>query len=196
MAGERKTGWARHLVTFIIIFSVAGMMLRKPGCTGAQEQQIIPADARMVEVRIGRWRVTAEVADTPELRAKGLMERPQLQPGYGMLFVFEGLDVRGFWMKNTPVPLSIAFIAEDGTIARIARMQPNDITSVSSVEPVKYALEVRQGWFEDHGIEAGAEVQIPPIPPAPVALATPPGVDAPPGAAPPGDAPPAGEESR
>jgi hypothetical protein len=163
------------LVTFIIIFSVAGMMFyRKPGCTGAQEQQVIPVDARTVEVKIDRWRVIAEVADTPELRAMGLMERPQIQPGYGMLFVFEESDVHAFWMKNTPTPLSIAFIEEGGRIARIARMQPNDITRVSSVERVKYALEVRQGWFEDHGIEAGAEVHIPPIPPAPLVLAAPP----------------------
>jgi len=161
------------MVTFLLIFALGGyLMFRGRGC-GPPKAGIRPIEARIVTVGIGKWQVKAEVADTPELRQKGLSGRTDLEPGYGMLFVYEEPATRHFWMKDTVLPLSIAFIKEDGTIVQIEKMQPQDLTQVSSEEPVNYALEVRQGWFEERrlgpGIKAQLPEEIPPLPPPPPA---------------------------
>ncbi len=123
----------------------------------------------MVEVKVGDWLVRAEVADTPARRLKGLSGRAELEPGYGMLFVYQEPCEPHFWMKDTNVPLSVAFIKGDGTIVRITRMEPNSLQRLGPGEPVRYALEVRQGWFEDHRIEPGFRAELPDkIPPPPL----------------------------
>jgi len=158
------------VVTFLIIFALGGyLMYRGRGCSPPQRVGRAP-DARVVEVKIGAGLVKAEVADTPELRSKGLSGRTELEKGYGMLFVFDEPREPEFWMRGTTVPLSIAFMKEDGTIVRIAQMEPNSLERVGPGQPVKYALEVRQGWFEDYGIEPGARAELPeeiPAPPEP-----------------------------
>ena len=172
MAPSDGPNWKRLIITFLIVFAVGGLLAYRGGCPGGQ-QAMRSADARLVDVKIGRWTVKAEVADTPELRQKGLQLRPALEGGYGMLFVFDEPQVPSFWMKDTIVALSIAFIREDGTIVHVARMEPKDLTSISPEEPVKYALEVRQGWFEDRQIGPGTKAEMPSeIPPLP-APATP-----------------------
>jgi hypothetical protein len=161
MAADQKPAWTRHLITFLLIFGVIGLLTLSGRSCHQQPGTTRPADARIVPVKIDRWTVRAEVADTQELRRKGLSGRASIDPGYGMLFVFEEPSIVSFWMKDTTIPLSIAFIKEDGTIAQIERMQPQDLTRISSNEPVQYVLEVRQGWFEERGLKPGIGVEIP-----------------------------------
>ncbi len=97
-----------------------------------------------------------EIADTPEESARGLMFRKELPRDAGMLFVFEEPRRAGFWMRNTLVPLSIAFLSEDGVVLEIRDMQPLDETSVVSASAsVKFAVEANQGWFERNGVRPG-----------------------------------------
>jgi uncharacterized membrane protein (UPF0127 family) len=99
--------------------------------------------------------IRAELARTDSERARGLMDRPSLPDGEGMLFIFEREQIVSFWMKNTLIPLSIAFIRTDGRIIEIRDMQAQDVTAVRSARSVRYALEVPQGWFARRGIKAG-----------------------------------------
>jgi uncharacterized membrane protein (UPF0127 family) len=162
MSAEQRTGWTRHIGTFLIIFAFAGLLMyQSRGCNSQQAQPAQRENARFVDVKIERWEIKAEVADTRDMRIQGLSNRPTLEPGRGMLFVFEEAVMAQFWMKDTTIPLSIAFLREDGTISQIERMQPNSVVKILSREPVKYALEVRQGWFEDRGIKPGVLVEMP-----------------------------------
>jgi len=104
--------------------------------------------------------IKAEIAKTQEERNKGLMYRKSLQDGQGMLFIFEKDDVLSFWMKNTFIPLSIAFIAYDGKITDIKDMYPHDTNSVKSSRSARYALEAPAGWFSRVGINVGDTVKI------------------------------------
>ncbi len=115
---------------------------------------IISSDGARTEVEV-------EIADERAEQQRGLMERTELAEDAGMLFVFERDEPRSFWMRNTLIPLSIAYIAESGRIVDIQDMQPLDETSHPSAEPARYALEVNQGFFAERGIEAGDEVEIP-----------------------------------
>jgi uncharacterized membrane protein (UPF0127 family) len=108
---------------------------------------------------IGRQKVVAEVAATPDQRSTGLMYRFSLKPDHGMIFVFENAEPQGFWMKNTYIPLSIAFIGNDGRILNVADMAPKDESTHWSNGPAQYALEMRKGWFAEHGIGAGDKVE-------------------------------------
>jgi len=102
--------------------------------------------------------VKAEIARTGDERSKGLMFRKKLPDGEGMLFVFEKDEVLSFWMKNTYIPLSIAFIASDGKIIDIKDMYPHDENSVVSSRSVRYALEVPMNWFSRAGVLTGDTV--------------------------------------
>jgi len=104
--------------------------------------------------------IKAEIAKTKEERGNGLMYRKSLQDGYGMLFVFDRDEVLSFWMKNTLIPLSIAFIAYDGKIIDIKDMYPQDTNSVKSSRSARYALEAPQGWFSRVGVNVGDTVKI------------------------------------
>lgn len=122
------------------------------------------ADLPKVPLTIGPHKVTAEVAATPEERATGLMNRFSLQPDSGMLFMFERAEPLAFWMKNTFIPLSIAFIAADGKIINIEDMKPQSEDSHWSKGPALYALEMKKGWFAERGIGPGAVVKGIPAP--------------------------------
>ncbi|TFZ07161.1 DUF192 domain-containing protein [Ramlibacter henchirensis] len=98
------------------------------------------------------------VARTAEQRALGLMHRAELGANEGMLFVCDECAVQRFWMKDTPVALSIAFLDEDGTILHMADMEPHSLESHSCEHEVRYVLEVPQGWFAERGIGAGHQV--------------------------------------
>lgn len=102
--------------------------------------------------------ITAEVAATGPSRSYGLMHRASLPPDTGMLFIFEAVGRPCFWMKNTPLPLSIAFIDQSGIIVNTADMQPHSTDSHCPAAPILYALEMEQGWFESRNIRAGARV--------------------------------------
>ena len=99
--------------------------------------------------------VKVEIARTDEERSRGLMFRTQLDDGYGMLFIFERDQMLSFWMRNTLIPLSIAYIASNGKIVEIKDMYPLDESPVPSSAPVRYALEAPQGWFSRAGIKPG-----------------------------------------
>lgn len=120
----------------------------------AGQAQTLPT----IRIGVGGHAVTAEVAKTPAERQTGLMYRFSLAPDRGMLFVFAESEARGFWMKNTYIPLSIAFIDAGGRIANIEDMAPHDEATHQSRGPVLYALEMRKGWFAERGIAAGAQV--------------------------------------
>lgn len=105
--------------------------------------------------------VSVEVAGTEAERQRGLMGRTALSDNAGMLFVFDRSQVLSFWMKDTLIPLSIAFIDSTGKIVDIQDMQPLDETTRISKAPAKYALEVNQGFFGKHGIKVGDRVKLP-----------------------------------
>jgi uncharacterized membrane protein (UPF0127 family) len=108
---------------------------------------------------IGRHKLVVEMATTPEQRATGLMYRFSLRPDRGMLFVFDRPERQAFWMRNTYVPLSIAFVAADGRIVNIDDMAPHDEAMHWSQAPVVYAIEMKKGWFAERGIVAGDRVE-------------------------------------
>jgi uncharacterized membrane protein (UPF0127 family) len=111
-----------------------------------------------VKLAIGPHTVTAEVAANDAHRSTGLMYRFSLPPDHGMLFVFEAERPLSFWMRNTYVALSIAFIDARGRILNIEDMAPHDERSTWSAGPALYALEMRKGWFAQHGIGPGTVV--------------------------------------
>ncbi|MDR2481544.1 MAG: DUF192 domain-containing protein [Spirochaetaceae bacterium] len=99
--------------------------------------------------------INAEIARTTDERASGLMFRKSLADGSGMLFVFDDDSTLSFWMKNTLIPLSIAYINKDGVIMEIHDMKPKDLSPVQSRRPLRYALEVPLGWFDKSGVAQG-----------------------------------------
>lgn len=112
-----------------------------------------------IELSAGMHNIVAEVARTPQQQQIGMMMRTRMEPHEGMLFVFDDVAPRCFWMRNTLLPLAIAFIADDGTIVNIAEMQPQSDDSHCSSKPVRYALEMNKGWFAKRGIKAGARLR-------------------------------------
>jgi uncharacterized membrane protein (UPF0127 family) len=105
------------------------------------------------------FQITAEVADTPALRTRGLMGRQSLPPSHGMLFIFEQPQQHCFWMRNTPLPLTIAFLDDEGRISSMADMQPLSEATHCSQVPVRYALEMEQGWFAKRGTQPGEMIR-------------------------------------
>lgn len=103
----------------------------------------------------------AEIADTVETRTRGLMFRKSLPEGEGMLFVFDRDQVLSFWMKDTILPLSIAYIASDGRILEIHDMESGSLSPVTSSRSARYALEVPQGWYAKVGVAPGDRILIP-----------------------------------
>ncbi len=116
---------------------------------------------KTVDLKIGSAVVKAEVALTEIERNRGLMYRTSLRDGEGMLFVFDYDQQVSFWMKNTKLPLSLAYILSDGTIVQILDLVPFSEEPRPSSRSVRYALEVPQGWFSRAGIKVGDRVQIP-----------------------------------
>jgi uncharacterized membrane protein (UPF0127 family) len=98
------------------------------------------------------------VARSDEERAQGLMHRREMPEDEGMLFMCDRSAVQKFWMKDTHLPLSIAFVDEDGTILKIADLEPHELESESSEHPVRFVLEVNQGWFAERGIAPGTRI--------------------------------------
>ena len=110
-------------------------------------------------LRAGMHVIQAQLAVAPEERATGLMHRRDMPQHEGMLFVFESRETQCFWMRNTLLPLTIAFLADDGRVVSMTDMQPLDETSHCSSEPVRYALEMNQGWFAKRGFKPGMKLQ-------------------------------------
>lgn len=114
---------------------------------------------KTVALTAGMHVIQAELAVTPEQQQVGMMFRRSMGTNEAMLFIEETAGVRCFWMRNTLIPLSIAFIADDGSIVNIADMQPQSDASHCSARPVRYALEMNVGWFAKRGIKAGSRIR-------------------------------------
>ena len=117
-------------------------------------------------ITAGMYLIDAQVAMTPREREIGLMFRKEMPVHEGMLFVFEQPATQCFWMKNTILPLTAAFVADDGTIVNLADMKPMTEDSHCSAKPVRYVLEMNVGWFDKRGIKAGARLSGRPFTPA------------------------------
>lgn len=150
---------------FVVIYSLSVLFISLSGCGSIKEndkvQMHLPRKdkKRVLGLDIKRKRIWVEVVSEEEERTQGLMFRIQLASDSGMLFVFEQDETLSFWMKNTYIPLAIAFIDSVGVITDIFEMQPLDTTSrYRSSKPVRYALEVNSGWFFAHGIKPGDTV--------------------------------------
>ena len=114
--------------------------------------------APTIELSAGMHRIEAEVASNNADRATGLMNRPSMPIHRGMLFVLPEAGVQCFWMKNTLIPLSIAFLDDSGRIVQIADMKPQSRDNHCSVKPVRFALEMNAGWFKSRGLAAGGRI--------------------------------------
>jgi uncharacterized membrane protein (UPF0127 family) len=120
-------------------------------CSAFSQAETLPK----VSLQAGIYRIQAEIASTPASRQLGLMHRIYLPAEDGMLFVFENKGLHCFWMRNTKIPLAIAFIGDDGKIVNIEEMQPMSDDNHCPAAPVSYALEMNQGWFSKKGLNAG-----------------------------------------
>lgn len=145
-AALRRSGG--KLTAFVVLFTVL-----LPSCSSAEETSY--------SLQVGGHELRIEVAATPEQRSRGLMYRDSLAENAGMLFVFPEEREVSFWMKDTAIPLSIAYIRRDATIVGIYDMDPFSLEAVPSRRPVLYALEVNQGWFSRHGVTVGMRVDLP-----------------------------------
>ena len=135
--------------------ALALLLALSPLVPSAQEgPQKLPA----IQLGAGMHLIQAQVASTPEQRATGLMFRADMPANEGMLFVFEEPAGQCFWMKNTLLPLTAAFVADDGTIVNLADMKPKTLDSHCSAKPVRYVLEMHQGWFAKRGIKPGTRL--------------------------------------
>jgi uncharacterized membrane protein (UPF0127 family) len=112
----------------------------------------------VVQLSAGIHLIRAEVAADFSTRGRGLMHRKSLAPNAGMLFIFDGAAIHCMWMKNTYIPLSVAFLDERGEIINIADMQPHSEQSHCATRPSVYALEMAQGWFAQRGIKPGTKL--------------------------------------
>lgn len=113
------------------------------------------ADQNLLDITVKDIKLQVEYADTFELRSKGLMFRKTLCDQCGMLFKFDSPRHASMWMKNTYIPLDIAFITAEGVISDIIQMEPHDLTPIGSSKLVVYALEMNQGWYAKHQIKVG-----------------------------------------
>ena len=129
----------------------------------AQKQAVPQGEPQMnlqrTELSAGMHRIHAQVALSPREKEIGLMFRKEMPAGEGMLFVFDRPGVQCFWMKNTLLPLTAAFVDDDGTIVNLADMQPLSEDSHCSRKPVRYVLEMNQGWFKQKGITDGMKLR-------------------------------------
>jgi len=130
----------------------------KPPAPQDQPQGQPQMDLPRTQLTVGMYRLDVQVARAPRELETGLMFRRQMPDHEGMLFVFERPGVQCFWMKNTLLPLTAAFIADDGRIVNLADMAPMTEDSHCSTEPVRYVLEVNKGWFAEHHVRAGMKL--------------------------------------
>lgn len=145
-----------NLLPFRLTQAFSGLALL--ACAWAAQAQEPQLNLPRTELRAGMFRIDAQVAQAFHERQTGLMYRQSMPAHEGMLFVFEQSGVQCFWMKNTLFPLTAAFVADDGRIVNLADMQPHDENSHCSKEPVRFVLEMNQGWFKQKNIQAGSRL--------------------------------------
>jgi len=128
-------------------------------CATAAAQDGPQPRLQTIDLTAGMHVIKTELALTMQQQMTGMMWRTEMGMNEGMLFVYDQPDRRCFWMRNTLVPLSIAFIADDGSIVNIADMKPRSEQSHCSAQPVRYALEMNQGWFAKRGLKPGFKLR-------------------------------------
>jgi uncharacterized membrane protein (UPF0127 family) len=133
------------------LFCCLVFCLAVPGWAQDKPQTQLPR----ITLSVGIHLIDTQVAQEPVQREIGLMYRTEMPQGEGMLFVFQRSEKLCFWMKNTILPLTAAFIADDGTIVNLADMEPQTTNSHCSAKPVRFVLEMNQGWFAKKGVKAG-----------------------------------------
>jgi len=144
---EKKAG---DPLPFSFMRSLLALLILVAAPAPAQPQQPV------VQLNAGMHLVRAEVVSDYATRGQGLMHRKSLAQNAGMLFIFDEASVHCMWMKNTLIPLSVAFIDDRGAIVNIADMEPHSETSHCAGQPVRYALEMNRGWFAARGIKPGS----------------------------------------
>jgi uncharacterized protein len=151
------------LLALVVVAGVgAGVVSPASAQTKPAPAAVVPAGKPqalpMIDLAAGMHRIRAQLADSPDERAVGLMYRAEMPANEGMLFVFEQPQRQCFWMKNTLLPLSIAFINDDGSILNIDEMKANTTDNHCSKGPVRYVLEMNAGWFAKKGMKAGDRI--------------------------------------
>ena len=154
---------------FALTIATALVLASAAACGGDDDSGLATVTIVSSDDEGARAELTVEVPQTYEEFSRGLMFRESLPEDRGMLFVFGEDTQTGFWMKDTSIALSIAFIAEDGTILDIQEMEPLSTEAHQPPGPYRYALEVNQGWFRRHGFGPGDRVEVPDSVEAPMA---------------------------
>lgn len=144
----------KSLILIALLFACSSL-------ASCKSKKLPVKDIKIVRQDGTEFTVKAEIAEKPEDRNHGFMGRKTIPDGTGMLFVFEKDQILSFWMKNTPHPLSIAYIDSKGKIRNIFDMTPYSTASIVSTVSVRYALEVPQGWYKKNGITEGDTVILP-----------------------------------
>ncbi|NBD19865.1 DUF192 domain-containing protein [Aquabacterium fontiphilum] len=142
---------SRPFVRLLRRLAIAAVSLTSLSAAALDGPQSLP----VIQLGAGMYNIKAEVARTPQEHAIGLMHRSSMPVNHGMLFVFDRPERQCFWMKNTLIPLSIAFLRDDGTVVNVAEMKAGSLDSHCSAEPVRFALEMNQGWFSRRGVKPG-----------------------------------------
>ncbi len=157
MSDDKPNTWLQHGVAALL-----GLLVTVSVMAQDSSQPRLPT----IELTAGMYIIQAEVAQTAREQTIGLMHRQKMGVNEGMLFIYDSIQVRCFWMRNTLLPLTIAFIADDGSIVNIKDMQPKTENSHCSARPVRYALEMNQGWFDQRGLKPGFKLRGTPFTPA------------------------------
>ena len=142
------------LLAFFAATVALGVSIHAPAQAQTEAQKL-----STIRLAAGMHVIQVELAKSPDERSTGLMFRPSMATNDGMLFAFEQAGQQCFWMKNTLLPLSAAFIADDGSVVYIEDMKPQTLDSHCSSQPVRFVLEMNQGWFAKRGIKAGSRLQ-------------------------------------
>jgi uncharacterized membrane protein (UPF0127 family) len=144
------------MLTFIRQSVFAGLLALTSSLSLAQN---INTSLPIIELKAGIYRIQAEVANTPQARQVGLMNRASMPTDSGMLFIFDQKATHCFWMSNTKIPLAIAFLADDGKVVNIEEMQAETLNNHCPKAPVRYALEMNRQWFSQRAISPGSAIQ-------------------------------------
>ncbi|MEO8310960.1 MAG: DUF192 domain-containing protein [Caldimonas sp.] len=140
--------WARLAATVAVV-----------GFAALASAQDGPQKLALVRLNAGIHNINAELASTPQQREIGLMFRTAMPTSDGMLFVFERPAQQCFWMRNTLIPLSVAFLGDDGSVVNIDDMKAQTLDAHCSAKPVRFVLEMNQGWFAKRGIKPGSKLR-------------------------------------
>ena len=150
-----------RIFRLVAAFAVLLMLAGAAGCGGSEGSTASGNQASVVFHALGGdATLTVEVARTSAERALGLMKRSSLAADHGMIFIWDQPTRSAFWMKNTLIPLSVAFIAADGTIIDIQQMQPQTTDPHAPGQDYLYAVEANQGYFSEHGVTPGSKLEI------------------------------------